>query len=213
MIPVAGHLLPLHGHPFGDIHIFGGYIRFPQHLSHLRIGGNTHDRFDGEVGIMGKVTGKVVGAKLVVGIEPFLHQVIGPGGQYLPVTGRIIGVSFHGGDSTGHDQHITRFLHRHIAAIGLSIGQGIGTHIMRRKRLGPFTALAVVEDRIDDSLQQIRVISQKQRGRGIGHIYRTDGTVAVVFFGEEQQGALFVLHQLVGCYRLTVSQGAEFSIF
>ncbi|MPN13588.1 hypothetical protein SDC9_160910 [bioreactor metagenome] len=94
---------------------------------------------------MGKMTGKIIGTQLVVRIQPFFHQVIGPGSKYLPMFCRIIGVSFHLGNSGGQDKHIPRFLHRHISPISLSVGKRIRPHIMCRKGFRPFSTFTVIE--------------------------------------------------------------------
>ena len=96
---------------------------------------------------MGEVTGKVVGAQLVIGIQAFFQQIVRPNGQHIPMPAGILGISFAQGDGRSQDQHIAAFLHRHIASVGLSVRLRISPDIVCGKRLVPLSAFAVIENR------------------------------------------------------------------
>jgi len=53
------------------------------------------DSFGGEIHIMGKMAGEIIGAKLVLRIETFSLEVVGPFLQHRPIWRAKIGVSFH----------------------------------------------------------------------------------------------------------------------
>ena len=51
----------------------------------LCIGGDSFNCLDGQVGIVGQMTGEVVGAQLVLRIEPFVAEIVGPFRQLRPI--------------------------------------------------------------------------------------------------------------------------------
>ena len=112
---------------------------------------------------MREVSREVVRTELMGRVKPVFNQVIGPGGQHLPVVSRVIGLPLYRRDGCRQDQHVTRLLHRHICPVGLPVRDGIGSHVVRGEGFGPPPALAVIEDVVEQPFRQLRVIDQKQR--------------------------------------------------
>ena len=182
MIAVVCHLHPFGSHFFGFLCIFLSHFFLAQLIGQIAIRRYTQDGFDRQVGVVCKVSGKVVCTKLIFRIEPILSQIIGPGCQYIPVFLRIVGISFDNGDGCTQDQHISRFLDRHISTVCLAVSQRISTYIMCSERLIPFSAFAIIEDVVHQTFCQFRIVYQEQRSRRISDIHRTDRTVAEVLF-------------------------------
>ena len=96
----------------------------------------SHDSLDRKVGIVSKVSGKVIGTKLVFRIETVFYQVICPGSQRFPMFLRVVGISFYSSNHSSQYNHITRFFDWHIAAVSLAVCQRISTYIMSSAPLG-----------------------------------------------------------------------------
>src|SRR6185369_11327540 len=101
-------------------------------------------RLDGKIGVVRKVSGEIIRAKLVVGIESLILQVRRPFLQQWPIGPAEFGITFRFGERGQQDKHIAAFLNRHLAIFGffaasvnLPIREWIGAEIMRRERKAP----------------------------------------------------------------------------
>ena len=207
-----GHLLPCGGHVACGVGVLLRHVCLACHAGDVAIGGYTHDSLDREVGVTRPVSGEVVRAELVGGIQTVLHKVVGPCRQGIPMLERILGASLHLADRSREDQHVAALLDRHVAAVGLAVGQGVGDDIVCREGFGPLAALGVVEYEVEQGLRQLGVVVEEQRRRGVGDIDRTDRAVAEVLLREPCQLALRRLDEFVCGDSLTVGQSAEFGI-
>ena len=158
MISVCSHFYPFAGHLFGCLSIFLSDILFTQHSGHFTVSGNSHNRFDRKIGIMSKMSGKIVCTKLIFRIQSFFQKIIGPSGQYLPVFGSIIRISFLLSDSGSQNQHISGLFHRHVSTVSLAVSQRIGPHIVSGKRFTPFSAFTVFENEIHQAFSQFDIV-------------------------------------------------------
>ena len=84
MIALQSHGLPLAGHLLGSNGVLLPESAYP-FCCHLRVSGDSFDRLDGQVGVMGKMTGEIVGTKLIFRIEPLVFQVVRPFRQLRPI--------------------------------------------------------------------------------------------------------------------------------
>ena len=174
---VQGQGLPFSGHFFRRFQVTFSRCFVAQLPCQLAVSGNAQNRFYGQVGISGNMTGKIIGAELISRIEPIFFQVLYPGCQRFPVLLGVVGVAFRFGDSTRQNQHITTFFYGHIFAIGLPVGKGVRPYVVSRKRLRPASTFGILENRLHHAFQQKGVIEQIKRSRGIGNVDRTDGTI------------------------------------
>ena len=78
MVAVVCHLHPAFGEFLRLGSVRSGGFFLPLHVQNLRVGAQAENGFDGEIGVVRQVSGKVIGAELVFGIKPFFHKVIGP---------------------------------------------------------------------------------------------------------------------------------------
>ena len=97
---------------------------------------------------------KIIGAELVGRVKAKLRQILGPGGEHSPVTCRIVGITLDHCQRGCENEHVAGLLDGHVLAIGLPVGQRIGTHVMRREGFGPPSVLAIVKDMVHHPLDQ-----------------------------------------------------------
>ena len=89
----------------------------------------------------------------VGGLESCLLQISRPLGQQRPVLWSEAGVPLRLGDSRGQDDHVARFLHRHLVVFGLlsspvnlTVRQRVSAQVVRRERKMPSPRSSIVED-------------------------------------------------------------------
>src|SRR5690606_25520537 len=85
----------------------------------------------------------------------------------------------------------------------------ISPHVMGRKRLRPLSTLGVVKDRVQHSLQKLRIVLQIQRRRRISYIHRPDGAVAEILLRQEEYLPFLILNQFMGSNRLAVREDTK----
>ncbi len=165
---------------------------------------------------MGQVAGEVVGAELVLGIEPLVLQIFRPLLQLWPIAAGEIGVAFHLGDGREQDQQVAALLDRHLvlfrslaAAIALAVGVRVLTEVVRCEGKLPTIGSRVVHERDEERLGQRRAEQQELRRHRIKHVGRADAAVRVVLLAELQRLAVAVGHELAGSEALAVGQGAQ----
>ena len=93
MVLIAGHFFPLFGHLAGLVHVFFFQVLFAQQAGHVTVRGDAQDGFYRQVGIVGQMAGKVVGAQLVFRIQALFYQVAHPAGQGFPMLAGHIGTA------------------------------------------------------------------------------------------------------------------------
>ena len=115
--------------------------------------------------------GEVVGAKLILRIEPLFLQIIRPFFQRRPILFRIFRIAFDVGDGRDEDEQITAFLDGHLillvflpAAVNLPVGLWISPQIVRREGKFPAIALSILQNRSGHPLDQRRVEKQEHWG-------------------------------------------------
>jgi len=156
---------------------------------------------------------------LVLRIEAFFDEVIGPLGEHRPIGFGEFGIALLVGQRGEHDEHVAAFLHRHavaiaaIHAIHLPAGMGIGAEVMRRIAVRPARRGGVIEHGNEHGLDQRRAENQEERCLRKQHIHRADATVGKIFLREHQRLAVGVGTDLVAGKCLAVGQGAELGIF
>ena len=109
------------------------------------------------------MSGKVICTELILRVQAELLQIFGPGGHCLPMLCCIFGIAGIMADCSRKRKHVPSLLDRHVTAIGLTVGDRIGSYIMGRERLGPLAALTVIIDMVHEAFCQRRVIQQEQR--------------------------------------------------
>ena len=92
------------------------------------------------------VTCEIISTELVLRVLSILHQVVSPGGYDVPVRLYVGSIAIELAEHGSQRQHIASLLERHVAAIHLTVCDGIGSQVMCCERFGPASALAVVED-------------------------------------------------------------------
>ena len=167
MVAVCGHLDPLVCHLAGFGGEISGNVRLAQLESHAPVARQRHDSLHREVGIVGKMARKVIGAQLVFGVETECAQVSGPGGEGLPVAGGIAPVILVVTDGGGEDNHVASLLYRHVARVCLPLGDGICTEVVRREGFGPAARFGIIIVAVDHSLRQTRIVLKIERCSGI----------------------------------------------
>ena len=212
MVPVAGHFFPLFGHFAGPLHVFFFNILVAQQAGHVAVGSDAQNGFYRQVGVVGQMAGKVIGAQLVFRIQALFYQVAHPAGQGFPMFAGHIGLARIFAYGGAHNEHVTAFFHRHVGRISLAVGQREIAHVVGRIRFVPTAAFGKLEDGCQQSFGQGGVVFQEDRRGRIGHIDRSDKAAGIVLLGEPQQFTRGRLHQFVGCNGLPISQGAEFGI-
>ena len=136
------------------------------------------------------MTGKIVRTKLILRILSVREQILDPRFPQLhifPGKGEIAV-----GDGTGRDQneHIARFLHRHlpffgIVRIDLSGKNRILPTVVRGKIKVPPLALGIPDDRPHHAAHQLRIVEQIQRRGRIAQIHCGGATVGKAFLGDK----------------------------
>ena len=196
--------------------IFLGRLLVAPQLAELGKRAESANRFGREVDVVCQMSGEVVGAELVLGIETFLLEIGRPLLELRPVALCEIGVSIDPGDRGHQDQQIAALLDGHLipsaglsAAVDLPVGLGIGAQIVRREGELPAIAGGIVHKRHDERLGQRGAEQQELRGHGIEHVRRRDAAVGMVFLAELQRLPIGVGHEFPGGETLPVSQGCE----
>src|SRR4051794_31878731 len=89
---------------------------------------------------MSEMAGEIVGAKLVLGIEPLVFKIVRPFAKGGPTFGAEISISFNLRQRGQHDQHVTGLFDWHLIALGafaaaidLAVSQRISAEIVRRE--------------------------------------------------------------------------------
>ena len=125
------------------------------HLCHQRIACNSHNGLYRKVYVVGQMSCKVVGAKLVGRVLPVSYQIVCPHRKQVPILLGKVGLSF---SQTGHCReynHISGLFHRHVLAkialgtwetrgIHLLVGNGIETQIVCREMKSPARAVGAI---------------------------------------------------------------------
>ena len=162
---------------------------------------------------MGQVTGEVVGAQLILGVETLGLEIVGPLVQDRPVLAGEVRVALGLGQGRQEDEHVAGFLDRHLvflgplaAAVDLAVGQRIGAEIVRGEGPLPARRGCVVEVLHEDGLGQGRAEQQKLRSHRINYIDRADTAVGEILLGEDQRRAGGVGDDLAAREGLTVRQ-------
>ena len=152
------------------------------------------------------MSGKIVGAKLVFGVESVCDQIVCPRRQHIPVFGRIVCIAFRIGNCCGEDEHIAAFLDRHVSTVSLTVRDRVGAYIVSGKRFFPFSAFTVIKDVVEQAFAQFGIVEQEQRRGRIGYIHCADRAVAEIFFRQKEQIAVRRFHQFVCGNRLSINQ-------
>ena len=152
VIAVAGHLRPLRGKIFREAAVFFCLRIFAHCLGQPGIALQADNGFDREIGVVGQVSGEVVRAELIFGIEALLSQICGPAGQLRPIWLREIRIALHLGKRGHQDQHIAALFHRHLAvfiqlpaSVYLAVCQRILTQVMRGIGPRPSTGAGIIQ--------------------------------------------------------------------
>ena len=198
VVAVGSLLFPVVSHLTCLLHILVGNSRQTFLLRHHGIGSHAHDGFDGEVGIVSPVTGKVVGAELFGRVLTVLCQIVCPGSDDVPILVDIGRAGILSAQFGSEDEHVASLFDRHVGTIDLSVGDGVGAQVVGSKRFCPAPAIGIVENGRHHGFLQFRVVAEKERCLGVGEVYRVDAAVGVVLLREEEQVALVVLEELVG---------------
>jgi hypothetical protein len=139
----------------------------------LRISPQRHDGLDRQIGVMGQMTGEVVGREPILGIEPLLLRIRRLFGEQRPLP-------------SGFHRHLI-LLRRLPAPVHLPIGVWIASQIVRRERKTPARQLRIPKHRRKRRCEQLRIQKKKQRRAGIENIHRIDATVRRILPGEEEE--------------------------
>ena len=168
---------------------------------------------------MGQVAGEVVGAELILGVEPLLFEVVGPGLELGPIGRGEVGVPLDLGDGAEDQEDIAGLLHRHLvdlgplaAAVNLAVGDRIGPQVVRGEREFPSARGRVVQDRGQRRLGQGRAEQEEDRRRRVDHVDGGDAAVAEILLREQQRLAVRVGHQLVRRQRLAIGERGHFGV-
>ena len=198
MVAVIRHLHPFGSHFFRLLRVLFSNVFFAQHICHVAVRSNTHDSLDRKIGIVRKVSGKVIRTELVLRVKTVLNQIIRPGCQSFPMLLCVVSISFYSSNRCSKDYHIAGFFDRHIASVSLTVSQRICTYVVSSKRFGPFSAFTIIEDMVHGSFHQFRIVKQKQRSSRISQIDCSDGTITEILFGKEYQVTIRSLYQFMG---------------
>jgi len=105
--------------------------------------------------------GEIIGAQLVLEVEPLIAQIGSPAAQLIPVMLGEAGMALYLGQRGDHQKHVTSFLGRHLilfamlpSAIHLAVRLRIGAEVVRRERELPARHRRIVQDRPQLRLQQ-----------------------------------------------------------
>ena len=164
VVALARHLLPLLAHLAGLVHVALGHIGIAAYLCHLCITSHTHDGLERQIGVVCPVSGEVVGAELVGGVESVFYQIVGPGGDDVPVAVGVGCVALDARDFGGEGEHIASLLERHVGSVYLAVGYGIGAQVVGGKGLVPPAAAAILEDAGHHGLDQFGIVYQEEGG-------------------------------------------------
>ena len=124
----------------------------------------------------------------------------------------VVGIALNFGHSGCQDDHIAALFEGHIATIGLTVGFGIGTHIVGCKIFLPATALAVLVDEVHKGFGQLGIVVEEEGRRGVGDIYGANRAVRETLLREQCKVALRGFDKFVGSNGLAVGQSAHLGI-
>src|SRR5271166_4285250 len=176
--PVAGdpcvsvpcHRLPFFCHLTRQVLVLVGEGSIPCAAGHLGKSGEALDGLDGEIGIVRKMTGEVVGGELVGRVQTLVFQILRPFLELWPVLPCEVPVAqfvLHGGNK---DEQVSALLDGHLvvlgafaAAIHLAVGQRIGAEVVRRKGPLPAWEGCVLHDRLELCFKE-RGIEEEEKG-------------------------------------------------
>ena len=136
------------------------------------------------------MTGEIISTKLLCRIKTKLGKIIYPGRKCIPVLGRIISITLYLRESRTKNNHVATFFHGHVGPISHSICKRIFTHIMRRERLGPLSAFAIIENRVKKSFHKFGIVEEEHGSRRISHIHSSDRSIGKIFFRQPEQIAV-----------------------
>ena len=123
------------------------------------------------------MAGKIVGTELIGRVLTIFRKVVGPLGDDVPVFVHIGGAAVLFAQLCGQYEHITSLFQRHITAINLTIGDGVGSQIVSGERLCPAFVKRIVEDGGHHGFLQFGVVAEEQRSLGIGEVHGIHATV------------------------------------
>jgi len=211
---------PLRHHRLGQPREAFGRGGVPVEGRHLAVAGQSHDRLERKVGIMGQMSGKIVGAELVVGIKPFGRQILGPARDGRPPLRGKGGAVLDVRKRTEADQHIAALFDRHLvlfaplaASVALAVAQRVLADIVRREVERPARVRGVKQDGRERGARQRGAQQREVRQLRVEHIDGPHTAVAGVLLGKIERLAVRIGDQLAGRERLTVGQRRKRGVF
>lgn len=130
-------------------------------VAHLAHGFQCDDTLDGEVGLVGERSGKVVGGDLVHRDEGLVDEVAGPLLQFGEVLGQVGSVTGTLGVGEGHDEHVAALLEGHGLVVAGGVAQSVrpDAQVVLGVAVGVEAALLVdverVQEKFDPSLVEV----------------------------------------------------------
>ena len=168
---------------------------------------------------MCEVPGKIVGAKLVLGIKSFGFEIIGPFLENRPVLGAKIRIALNLCQRGQQDKHITGLLDGHLvgfgplaAAVNLPIGLRISAEIMGSKRPTPARGGRVIQNRYQHRFGQRGAKEKELRRHRIDHVHGSDAAIGKIFLGKHERLATGIGNDLIGGIALAIGERAHFGI-
>jgi len=216
VIAVVGLLDPAGGKLLRQLRVFVCLGLVASHRAELAVGAQAANGLGREVHVVRQVACEVVGAELVLRIEAFGLEVLGPRRQLRPVQTRKVRVALHLRDGGHEDQQIAALLDGHLvllgalaAAVDLAVGVRVLAQVMRSKREPPSLGRGVVHERHEERFGHRWPEQQKLRGHRVEHVGGPDAAVGVVLLAELQRLAVGVGDELAGREAVPIRQRAE----
>jgi len=166
------------------------------------------------------MSGKIVGAELVVGIEAFGRQILGPARDGRPpLCGKVRAV-LDVRERAETDQHVAALFDRHLvllaplaAPVALTVAQRVLADIVRREVERPARVRGVKQDGRERGTRQRGAQQREVRQLRIEDIDGPHAAVAGVLLGKIERLAVRIGDQLAGRERLTVGQRRQRGVF
>ena len=165
------------------------------------------------------MTGEIIGAKLVLGIEAFFLEILGPLFQPLPVKTGEVRIPFHFRDRSHQEQQIAGLFDGHLvprralaAAVNLAVGVRIGAEVVRRERKIPALARGVIHERHEKRFGHGRSEQQELRRHGIKDIRRSNAAIGMILLAELQRLAIGIRDKFARGEALAIGERRELRV-
>ena len=213
VVAVLGHRLPLRGHLFRRL-LRSRRRRFlAQGRGHLCIGGESLDRLDREICIVCQVSREIVGAKLVLRVQPFLAHILRPFRQLRPVFFAHVPIALRPGPAPRPESAdcrsprpasgLLRYARRRHTPAHWPADTGPDRAAQREISSA---AARHIQNRPHLRFKQRGIEEEKERRRRIKHVNSSDIAIREIFLGEEHGLAVKIRYQTMRRERLPVGQ-------